>query len=379
MNQKDIYFGQKDISDYYHIITKTTTKEEPDSLISKSLGPFVTPLIYPGYALVTGFIAGLAANVSFYTYRSDSAKISSILFSNVYSQYNQLFSFINSDIWTYHEKYNFIGEWGYYKFPTNTYGLGSQSSFADVTPVDYKQVRVYEVALRKITSNFGLGIGYNLDYHWKINADTLPGFEDEDLNDYPLSSTSTSSGFTLNMQYDNRLNSNNPINGNYLNVQYRDNVTWLGSTNSWQSLLIDARHYFKLSPKSDNVLALWTYDWLTLKGLPPYFDLPTIGGDQYNSTGRSYALGRYRGLNLLYAEAEYRFRITKDDFVGGVLFSNVAAFSNYPDNKFNGVNPGIGTGLRIKMNKKSGTNLCIDYSIGADGSKGFAFNLNEVF
>ena len=48
-------------------------------------------------------------------------------------------------------------------------------------------------------------------------------------------------------------------------------------------------------------------------------------------------------------------------------------------NAFEKINPGAGLGLRIKMNKSSNTNLCIDYGFGAMGSKGFAFNLNEVF
>ena len=61
------------------------------------------------------------------------------------------------------------------------------------------------------------------------------------------------------------------------------------------------------------------------------------------------------------------------------MFLNASTFTEYPDNRFERVNPGTGLGLRIKMNKKSNTNLCVDYGIGTGGSRGFAFNLNEVF
>jgi hypothetical protein len=36
-------------------------------------------------------------------------------------------------------------------------------------------------------------------------------------------------------------------------------------------------------------------------------------------------------------------------------------------------------GLRIKFNKHSKANLCIDYAWGQDGSKGFFVNMGEVF
>ena len=39
----------------------------------------------------------------------------------------------------------------------------------------------------------------------------------------------------------------------------------------------------------------------------------------------------------------------------------------------------VGVGLRIKFNKFSNTNLCIDYGVGANGSHGFFGNLGEVF
>ena len=41
--------------------------------------------------------------------------------------------------------------------------------------------------------------------------------------------------------------------------------------------------------------------------------------------------------------------------------------------------PGVGAGLRLKFNKFSKTNICIDYAFGLNGSKGLFLNLGEVF
>lgn len=199
------------------------------------------------------------------------------------------------------------------------------------------------------------------------------------MDKYGLTSKSTSSGITFNFQYDSRLNSNNTSNGTYANLQIRDNLKALGSNTNWQSATLDFRHYIRTSKKSGNVLALWSYGSFTLPGQPPYFDLPSTGWDTYNNTAREYVEGRFRGKDLLYAEAEYRFRVTKNGLFGGVIFSNASSITELSSNRFEKVNYGTGLGLRVKMNKKSNSNLCIDYGVGTGKAKGFSFNINEVF
>jgi len=370
---------QLDITDCYrYIIHKPTTAKE-DSTKKKSLGPFYSPLLYSGYALVSGFLVALANNISFYTHHTPDAKISSILVNNIYTQDKQYINIVRSNIWLAHEKINLVGEWAYYKFPTNTFGLGSTTTLADKDPVDFSYVKIYEVVMRTIAKNVSVGIGYNLDYHWNIaEMKSSPNLL-TDLDKYGFTKTSSSSGGTLNFQYDSRLNSNNANNGTYANLQIRSNAKVLGSDMNWQSAIIDLRHYIKTSKKSGNVLAFWSYTCFTLAGTPPYFDLPSTGWDNYNSTDREYVQGRFRGKDLIYAEAEYRYRILKNGLLGGVVFSNGSSITEWPSNRFEKINVGAGLGLRIKMNKKSNSNLCIDYGVGTGNSKGFSFNLNEVF
>ena len=82
---------------------------------------------------------------------------------------------------------------------------------------------------------------------------------------------------------------------------------------------------------------------------------------------------------MLYLESEYRFGITGNGLLGGVVFANAQSFTEPGANRFTYVQPGYGLGLRVSLNKFSRTNLCIDYGWGTHGSRGFFVNLGEVF
>jgi hypothetical protein len=129
---------------------------------------------------------------------------------------------------------------------------------------------------------------------------------------------------------------------------------------------------------TNSVLAFWGIAWLSSSGTP-YLDLPATGGDMYSNSGRGYAEGRYRGKDELYLEGEYRFGISANGLIGGVAFLNGETFSGLQDNSFQKIDPGTGFGIRVKANKHSNTNICVDYGVGVDGSHGFFVNLGEVF
>jgi hypothetical protein len=154
----------------------------------------------------------------------------------------------------------------------------------------------------------------------------------------------------------------------------------MGSDNNWQSLLLELRKYIPVSPSKRNVLAIWSYNWLTLGGgKPPYLLLPSTGWDDFYNTGRGYIQGRYRGRDMLYLETEYRFDVTHNGLLGAVVFANAQSFSREITKQLSVIAPGAGVGLRLRINKFSGANLCIDYGFGTEGSRGIFVNLGEVF
>ena len=81
----------------------------------------------------------------------------------------------------------------------------------------------------------------------------------------------------------------------------------------------------------------------------------------------------------MYLESEYRFRISRNGLIGGVVFANAETFSAERGTTFQQIQPGYGTGIRVKLKKTSGTNIGIDYGVGTQGSKGLFINVGEYF
>ena len=373
--QDSVYQTKKDIVDFFRKgVPRTLPK---DSTNSTGNGPFFSIMPVVGYSLQSGLTGAIVSNTSFYT-DSNRDKISNLILNGYYSRYHQYWFTANTNIFFESRKIHLFGDIRYYNFPTQTFGFGTKSLLSEALNITFSYLRIYQYIFREIAPDLYAGLGYNLDHHWNIRPDSIPGRVLNDLERYQKTDHSTSSGISVNLLFDNRKNSVNPENGTYAYVQYRPNLTLLGSDKNWQSLMIDLRHYFHLPASSENVLAFWNYNNFTLTGTPPYLDMPSVGWDYYSNTGRGYVPGRYTGKNFVYFESEYRYKISRDGLLGGVVFGNMETFF-MKTNRNHPLIPGGGLGLRIKINKFSNTNLAIDYGFGVDGSRGFFFNLGEVF
>jgi len=351
-----------------------------DTIAQKQGKLHISALPVAGYTLQTGFAGVLSSNFAFYTSEHSQANLSTILTSITYSQYKQIIFPIQADIWTKGNKYNIITDWRYLKYPSLTYGLGGNTSSDSGYNIDYGYLRLHQAILKTIARDLYLGLGYDLDYFWNIKEIDPPTGKTTDFERYGLSPKEVASGISLHFLFDSRRNPINPEKGNYASITYRPNFTFLGSDNNWQSLVLDLRKYITFPGNTHNVLAIWSYDWFTVGGgKPPYLLLPSTGWDAYSNTARGYIQGRFRSRNMLYLESEYRFGLTTNGLLGGVVFANAQSFSEPNSGHYQYINPGYGAGLRISLNKFSRTNLCIDYGWGIHGSGGFFVNLGEVF
>ena len=366
---------QKDIVDVFQ--KYFDKKKSPgDRQFSKKISFSVIP--YAGYTLSTGFSVNLGGNVIFYTSADHHENISVLAADVSYDTENQKIILTRSEIWGKNNSYKIVSDLRYERYPTETYGLGTFTTPATTNGINYYYTRVYETVLGRIGNNYYAGIGYNLDYHYDISALGSKNGTLSDFARYGQPSHSTSSGFNLDFLYDDRKNPLNTLKGFYANAVFRENGTFLGSNTNWQSLQFDIRKFIKVSAQTNDVLAFWGLTTFT-RGNVPYLDLPSTGGDMYNNAGRGYVVGRYRGREMLYLEAAYRYGLTKNGLLGAVAFVNTESFSEYTTNTFQRVAPAGGMGLRIKINKQSDTNICIDYAIGVSGSHGLFVNLGEVF
>lgn len=329
-----------------------------------------------GYTLEAGLDGSVTANLSFFTADPNTTYMSTIATIAQYSIRNQFVAPIMSRIWLKDNKIKLVGDWRFYSYPSKTYGLGDNTSFNSVDNVNYYYVQIHEIGYYHFLSHYYIGGGYYYDNHWDLRDYTYPSETDFLLYDNNLNST-ISSGPVVTVMYDNRANANNPQGGFYGSLLYRYNTTLLGSISNWQYFEAEFRKYFKLNPNL--ILAFWNRDLITWGGYVPYFDLPANGFGTEHFTGRGYIQSRFRGTDQFYGESELRFGITRNGLLGGVVFTNAETVPNWPNNTFTAIFPAGGAGLRIKFNKFSDVNICIDYAVGIGGSHGFFFNLGEVF
>jgi hypothetical protein len=341
--------------------------------------PHISVLPAVGYTLSTGFAGVISSNIAFYTSDTSIQKISSISTSIAYTQHNQVIFPLAMNIWSRNNKYNVVTEWRFMRYPSTIYDVGGSKLLKDGYTINYSYLKLHQTAYKTISTNLYAGLGYYLDYIWNIQEEDLPiGFQ-TGFQKYGLDKEELASGLAVRLLYDSRFNQINPHNGAFANIEFRPNFTFMGSQRNWQSLVGDFRKYFKMPHHPENILALWSYNWFTLGGTQPYLLLPSTGWDESFNTGRGYIQGRFRGRNMVYLETEYRFKITNNRLIGGVVFVNAQSFSDNINIQFGPVYPGWGTGLRLKLNKFSKANLCIDYAFGVNGSRGFFVNLGEVF
>jgi hypothetical protein len=370
---------ERDLIDLAADILKNPSILKRDTARKKTGRIYFSGSPSPGYSLSSGWAAIIVANGAFYTSEDPDAKISNVYTDAVYTQMQQFVFHLQSNIWTRHNKYNIVNDWRFYSYPQRTYGLGANSDVNDFADQDYHYIRLNQTILRTIAPNLFAGIGYGIDYHYNISQTGNTGKAMSDINAYGVPPSSTSAGLNFAFLFDDRVNSINPWGGSFVNIVYRPNMTALGSDTNWQSLLVDLRKYVPFPANSQNILAFWNYNWITLSGNPPYLDLPSTGWDSYSNVGRGYIQGRFRSKNLLYFETEYRFRVTHSGLIGGVVFANAQAVSDWPSNTFQSIKPAAGFGVRLKFNKYSRTNVAIDYGFGTGGSQGIFVNLGEVF
>ncbi len=341
--------------------------------------PHITVLPSVGYTLQTALALQLTSNFVFYTDHNDHSKSSAIVGYVALTQKHQVILPLLLNIWTKGNKFNIVSGNRYMRYPSVTYGLGATSPLSNATRVNYSFLGLHETVLHRVDKNLYAGIGYFMDYFWKITEMDATPVSTSPFKAYGYSGREMSAGWVLNVTYDSRVNQVNPPGGLFAYAYLRNNRTALGSDGNWTSALIELRKYIPLPVRSGNVLAVWSYNWYTLSGKPPYLMLPGIGWDDIFNTGRGYVQSRFKDRNFMYLETEYRYRILKSGLLGGVIFCNVQTYSSLITQDYNTFIPGYGAGLRICANKKSSTNLSIDYGFGLHGSRGFFVNLGEVF
>lgn len=403
LRAQDTISPQTDLMDKFREWFHKPAKPSEPTLEQGKLYTAFLPII--GYTPANGFLAGIGTSASMLLGDSKNTSISSALANLNITSKEQLLLNLRSNIFSQSNEWNFQGDYRLLFFSQPTYGLGiyfkdrpalslGDSSYdLPVTeqPMRFNYIRLYQTANKKVAPSLYLGLGYHLDYHFRISDILLDTTSTEKtLTDHYVYSLTNrfpqkkyfTSGLVFNIISDNRDHPISSRSGHYANMSLRINGTWLGSTEGSTRLFLEYRRFISLSrTKPQKVLSFWTWHSYLLGGEQPYLSLPSITWDTYNRSGRGYIQGRFRGENFAYAESEYRFPITQNGLLSGVAFLNVCSASDESTRqpvllKFA---PGYGGGLRISIDKRTRTNLSIDYGRGRNGSSGVYFNLQEAF
>jgi hypothetical protein len=323
-----------------------------------------------------------STTAAFYAGARANTFLSTVTFAPYITINNRIGFTLKSNLWSNGNGWDVLGDLRFLHYPQYTWGLGGNISENRRMLIDYKYVRFYQTFLKQLKPYLFAGFGVLIDDHFdmdtKGDSNALEIFSRYRYGT-GVSEESLSAGVSVNLLYDGRRNTIDPLPGFYGNLVYRANPVITGSSYAWHSLYADVRKYIPFSRVGQNMLAFWLFYWTALNNHTPYLDLPSVGWDPYQQrSGRGFDQNRYRGKGLLYGEAEYRRDITANGLLGFVLFANVNSIKEPVSSNFAYLHPAAGGGLRIKFNKHSHTNISLDYGVSSDYSA-FYLNLGETF
>lgn len=386
--------NQYDVSDLFHTILhhgKKTDSTKKRSSVTIVPNIAANPTI--GFQLGIKGVAGKRLGTDPKTLFSVAATSASITTKGI------IYFYFNHNVFTNGNKWNLQGNLVVAKTVTPDYGQGignayTGSDVADAVLADnarkvYPIHSIYynfrEKVYKNISKNLFLGAGASFEIRRNIqNKDTTnnatPSSVYNNKYGFPQNKYSAN-GLLFNIQYITRDNPNRAYSGIYTDVGIRVNQTWLGSTKDAVQLTTDFRKYFSLSAKNpETVLAVWNWGSYQLAGHVPYIELPGTARDGTFRSGRGYTAQYFKGTQFNDTEAELRFPLLKNKFLGGVVFGNLQSANDFHGTMlFQTFRTGYGAGLRVLFNKTTRTNLALDYAFGEFGNKGFFLNLNETF
>jgi outer membrane protein assembly factor BamA len=372
-----------DVGDLWHKVRKQDfTADEP--------APNKRYLVFApniGSKPSTGFNGGFSWNAAFFSGDPSYTHISSLNGGFKVSQKKQTLTGLKVAVFTDDDRWYILGDNRFNWTSQNTYDLGGSAPAVSAENLKFDFFRLYEDVYRRVKPGLLVGAGLNINRHTNVqpNSGTQSAFDASEYVSYSAKhdfslDRQTSSGGNVSLRYDTRDNAINAQRGWLASATYRTFFNGvLGGDSTWQQVNLDVRTYKNLTDDGRQRLAFWFLGDLITGGTAPYFDLPNTSSD--GRSARGYGEGRYRGEHLLYGEIEYRGTITRNGLLGFVAFTNVQTVGSKEsgDTLFSTYAPAAGGGLRVLLNKRSRTNMCVDYGWGKDGSTGFYLAIQEAF
>lgn len=318
--------------------------------------------IYPFafYSKETSVSVGLAG--LFFIKPSDTVNTSYIQLTAVYSLKNQ----VNLEFWYQFflqgDVYKITGFTDYNRFPLLFFGVGEMPGNPEHFTPAYSRFRIS--VLRKISPHVRIGPRY-----W-FETTTLKEIQPNGFFDmYPSHHRVSAPGAVI--QHDSRDNIFYPLKGNFLEFSVLHSSPVLGSTSSITNLLIDFRHFHKLSDRIISCTQLYINH---LEGNPSSVQMSLTGGPRIL---RGYYLGMFRAKHVSVLQQEFRYKI--NNRFKTVWFGSLGSARNNFKSAPQVLLASGGVGLRIALDLKKQIHLRTDFAITRHGNKGLYLMLEEAF
>ena len=337
----------------------------------------------------SGVLLGAAGNVAFYRGDPSTTHISSVVASLTFSTKKQTALTDRFTMFARDDRWRLEGDHRFQWTSLETYGLGTSADTRAGVQANFDFFRLHQTAYYRLRPGLFAGAGLYFDNH--TNVGPAEGEEVEwaespyvrysEEHGLPLDSQ-ISAGPSLDLLWDNRDSFINPDRGWLAKASYRTLFDgFLGGDSSWQKLNLDLRTYANVSRDRRHKLAFWVFADLVVGGVAPYLDLPATAWTPTAAPRRGYSEGQFRGEKLAYGEIEYRATLMRNGLLGMVAFLNTTTVTNLEDDEhlFDSFATGGGAGLRLLINKRSKTNLCLDFGFGKQGSRGVYLAIQEAF
>jgi len=317
--------------------------------------------------------AGVAGTFFFKLWQDSTTRTSNLKNVSFYTLRNQLV--IASDGTVYFPREKFILHFlvSFSHFPDRFWGLGNDTPNSNMEQYAISQYDIYPQLLRKIFSDFYLGVSYEYQnvYRFDYNRNATPPslFDSQNITGRDGGRIS-GAGYLIT--WDSRNNAFSPSKGFYVQFYNGFYNAVIGSEFNFTIRNLDIRKY--LSMPKNRVLA-FQGNIISTTGNTPIRDMASLGSSSYM---RGYYDGRFADFNMIAVQAEYRVPI--NERWGFTTFAGAGRVAANLSSLFilDNIKPSVGVGLRYALRPKEKLNLRVDAGFGKE-SQGTYINIGEAF
>jgi len=335
----------------------------------------------PAYTPETGFMVAAGGLFSFSTNREEQElQRSSVSLFAVTTQGDAGFGYgirSKQNLFFDNNDTRFSGVLNFSDNAENYWGIGYDKGKAQDSSDDTlmrNTALTYDANLSfKNDYGFYFGPALRLKYY-QADEDSVPvsAQQDDNFNEFKDKPLSIGLGVTVN--YDTRDVTVNAWEGQYLNFEYINYGSVIGSDSDYQKVLLDYRYYHSFNP--GRVIAVYNaMQWS--KGEVPFYDMPTLGG---SFSLRGLYAGRFRDNNAIEHTVEYRHTFLRDNgnlsAHGMTVWGGIGSVAGDETSLYEDLLYSYGLGYRYELQPRM--NVRIDFGFSADDS-GFFLTFTEAF